>query len=159
MTSVRSGDSVGRSDIASRWPWPLHAGDFDQRLLVDDRRSAQQRTGDRDLVLARELPDQSARRVGEDRQPLGQIGARGKFGVRNEAGQNAVEQIDVIGPEIRRALQEQFGDPPRRLGAALGIAISDDLIEPGDQRCGDCHQNTLKTRHIGGFSGTLGRAS
>ena len=113
----------------------LDAGDFDQRLLVDDGRSAQQRTRDRDLVLARELSDQAARRVGEQRQPFGQIGARGEFGMRNEAGQNAVEQLDMIGPEIRRPLQEQFGDPPRGVGAALGIAISDDLIKPGDQRC------------------------
>ncbi len=122
----------------------LAAGDFDQRLLVDDGRSAQQRPGDRNLVFARELPDQGARRIGEDRQPLGQIGACGKFGVWNEPGQNAVEQLDMIGPVIRRTLQVQLRDPPRGLGAALGIAISDDLIKPGDQRRGDTHPNTLK---------------
>ena len=97
----------------------LAAGDFDQRLLVDDGRSAQQRTCDRDLVFARELPDQPARRVGEDRQPFGQIGARGEFGVRDEPDQNAVEQLDMIGPIVRRPLQVQFGDPPRGLGTAL----------------------------------------
>jgi hypothetical protein len=29
----------------------------------------------------------------------------------------------------------------RRLGAAIGIAVLDDFIEPGDQRGCDCHQN------------------
>ena len=53
-----------------------------------------------------ELANQSARRVAQQRQPLGQIGARGKFGMRNEAGQHAIEQIDVIGAEARSTLQE-----------------------------------------------------
>ena len=158
MTSVRSGDSVGRSDIASRWPWPLPRGDFDQRVLVDDRRAAQQRPGDRDLVLARELTDQAARRVGEERQPFGQIGPRSEFGMWNETDQNAVKQTrhDRAGNSPPPA---GYSSAIRRAASArrLGIAISDDLIEPGDQRCGDSHPNTLKTRRIGGFSGTLGR--
>ena len=79
----------------------LLAGDFDQHLLVDDGRAAQQRTCDGNFVFMRELADQSARRVGEQRQPFGQIGARGEFGMRDEAGQNAVEQLDMIGPEAR----------------------------------------------------------
>ena len=116
-------------------------------LFVDHGRAAQQRPRDRDLVLARELADQPARRVGEQRQPLGQIGARGDFGMRDEIDQDAVEQIDVIGPEIRRPLQEQFGDPPRGLGAAFGIAVLDDLVEPGDQRGGDCHQTHSNPAH------------
>ena len=131
----------------------LAAGDFEQRLVVDDGRSAQQRTCDRDLVFARELPDQPARRVGEDRQPFGQIGTRGEFGVRNEAGQDAVEQLDMIGPVVRRPLQVQFGDPPRGLGTTLGIAISDDLIKPGDQRCRDGHpKHTQNPPHWRGFA-------
>jgi len=84
----------------------LDAGNLDQCLLIDNRRSAQQRPGDRYLVLARQLPDKAAWRVGEDRQPLGQIGTGGRFGVRNEVDQNAVEQIDVIGPEARSPKQE-----------------------------------------------------
>ena len=71
--------------------------------------------------------------------------------VRDEIDQDAVEQIDMIGPEIRGALQEQIGDPPRRLGAALGIAMSDDLIEPGDQRHGDGHQTHSKRPALAGF--------
>ena len=118
----------------------LDACDFDQRLLVDDGRPAQQRARDRDLVVARELSDQPARRIGEDRQPFGQIGTHGELGVRNETGQDAVEQLDVVGPEFRRPLQEQLRDPPRGVGAAFGIAMSDDLIKPGDQRCGDVHR-------------------
>ena len=115
----------------------LDARDFDQGALVDHGRPAQQRPRDRYLVLARELSDQRAWRVGKDRQPFGQIGARGNFGVWNEIDQNAIKQSDVIGPEILGPLQEQFGDPAGRLGAAFGIAVPDDLIEPGDQRGSD----------------------
>ena len=43
------------------------------------------------------------------RQPFGEIGPRGDFGVRNEVDQNAVEQIDVIGPQLRGLLHEQLG--------------------------------------------------
>ena len=93
----------------------LHARDLDQRLFVEHRRAAQQRSGDRDLVLARELPDQPARRVGEGGQPFGQFGARGEFGVRNEIEQDAVEQIDMIGPEMRG---------PRRNSSAIRRAAS-----------------------------------
>ena len=75
--------------------------------------------------------------MASDRQPFGEIGARGEFGMRNKSDQNAVEQIDMIGLEVRGALQEQFGDPARGFGAALGIATSDDVVEPGDQRSGD----------------------
>ena len=91
----------------------LDACDFDQGPLIDHRRSAQQRPGDQYLVLARELPDQGARSVGEDGQPLCQIGTRGEFGVRNEIDQNAVKQIDVIRPEISGPDQEQFEDRDR----------------------------------------------
>ena len=113
----------------------LHAGDFDQHLFVDDGRAAQQRTRDRDFVLMGELADQGARRVGEQRKPFGEIGARREFGMRDQAGQHAVEQIDVIGAEIRSALQEQLADPARGIGAAFGIVASDDFVESGDQRC------------------------
>ncbi len=73
--------------------------DFDQHLFVDDRRAAQQRACDGNFVVARELADQTARRVRQHRQPLGQIGARGELGMRDETGQDAVEQIDMIGAE------------------------------------------------------------
>ena len=67
--------------------------------ITGDRRSSGPATDN--LVLARKLPDQPARRVGKERQPFGQFGAGGEFGVGNEADQDVVEQIDVIGPEIR----------------------------------------------------------
>ena len=97
----------------------LVARDLDQHLLVEHGRAAQQRPGDRDLVLMRELADQAARRIGEQRQPFGEIGARGDLGVRDQADQDAVEEIDMIGPEMARALQKQLADPARRIGAAL----------------------------------------
>lgn len=80
--------------------------------------------------------DQRRRRVGNGGQPLGQLGPRTDCGLRNQSGQNAVEQTDVLGPEMIGALHEQFGDLPDRLRAALRIATFNDVIEPGDQRSG-----------------------
>jgi hypothetical protein len=111
-------------------PLALDARDLDQRRFVEHRRAAQQRSGNRDFILARKLPDQFARRVGDERHSLGEIDSRGKFGVRNEIDQQGVEQIDVIGPEFGCVLEEQLGDPTRDFRAALGIAMPDDLIEP-----------------------------
>jgi len=119
----------------------LDSCNVDQGALIDDRRSAKQRPRNQYLVLASELPDQSARRIGNDRQSLCQLSTRGYFGVRNEVDQGTVEQIDVIGPQSGNLLELQLGDPARRLGAAIGIAVFDDFIEPGDQRGCDCHQN------------------
>ena len=75
-----------------------------------------------------ELPDQGARRVGKQRQPFGEVGACGKFGMRDEAGQDTVEQVDVTGSETGGALQKQFADPARGIGAAFWIAAADDFI-------------------------------
>jgi hypothetical protein len=123
----------------------------DQGALIEDKRSAKQRPRNQYLILARELPDQSARRIGNDRQPLCQLSTRGKFGVGNEVDQGTVEQIDVIGPQSGSLLEVQLGDPPRRLGAAIGIAVLDDFIEPGDQRGCDCHQNIPKPATAASF--------
>ena len=83
---------------------------------------------------------------------FGQSGARADFGMWNEIDEDAVKQIDVIGPEMRRPLQVQFGDPAGRLGPAFGIAMPDDLFELGDQRPGDCHEHT-QTRRSSEFPG------
>ena len=77
------------------------------------------------------MPDQRARRVGEQRQPFGEIGARGQFGMREQIDQDTVEQIDMIGPEIRGPLQKQFGDPPRGLGPAFGSPFLTISSSPG----------------------------
>src|SRR6266478_4341634 len=101
----------------------LDSCNVDQGALIDDRRSAKQRPCNQYLVLARELPDQSTRRVGNDRQPLCQLDTRGNFGVRNEVDQGAVKQIDVF----------------------------DDFIEPGDQRGCDSHQTIPKPATAASF--------
>jgi hypothetical protein len=133
----------------------LEACDFDQGALIDDRRSAQQRPGNQYLVLARELPDQTARRVGEDRQPFGQIGARGEFGVRNEIDQNAVEQVDVVGPVVRGSCRNSSAirraASARRLGSAC-LTISS---SPGISDVATVIKHT-QTRHNGEFSVNLG---
>ena len=112
----------------------LHRRDFDQHLFVDHRRAAQQRAGDGNFIFMGELADQTARRVRQQRQAFGQFGALGKFGMRDQAGQDTVEQIDMIGAEARRALQEKLADTARGIGAALGVATTDDVVEFRDQR-------------------------
>jgi hypothetical protein len=135
-------------------PLALDARDLDQRGLVKHRRAAQQRPRNRDFILARKLPDQFARRVGDERHSLGELDSRSKFGVRNEIDQQAVEQIDVIGPELGCILEEQLGDPACDFGAALGIAMPDELIEPWNQRRGGCHQHTQdRARRLTVFRG------
>src|SRR5258706_1275379 len=119
----------------------LDSCNVDQGALIDDRRSAKQRPRNQDLVLASELPGQSARRIGNDRQPLCQLNTRGNFGGRNEVDQGTVKQIDVNGPQSSGLLEVQLGYPARRLGAAFRIAVLDDFIEPGDQRGCDGHYN------------------
>ena len=57
-----------------------------------------------------ELADQTARRVRQQRQALGQFGALGNLGMRDETGQDTVEQIDMIGAEARRALSRLAAD-------------------------------------------------
>ena len=115
----------------------LGAGDFHQHPPVEHGRAAQQRSGDSNFVVMGELVDQAARRIDEQRQSLGQIGARIALGMRDRAGQHVVEEIDVVGPEAGRALQEQLAEPPRRIGTTLRVACSNDLVEFGvdDQGC------------------------
>ena len=100
----------------------LDSCNVDQGDLVNDRRSAKQRPRNQDLILARELPNQSARRIGNDRQPLCQLNTRGNFGGRNEVDQGAVKQIDVIGPQSSSLLEVQFGDPAREQLSLLAEA-------------------------------------
>ena len=77
--------------------------------------------------------------------------------MRNEIDQDPVEQIDVIGPEIRDALQEQLGDPARGLGQAFGIALPDDLIEPGNERGSNRHAPHPNRPHRRVLRRNLGR--
>ena len=108
--------------------------DFDQHLFVDERRTAQQRACDGNFIVMGELADQTTRRVRQHRQALGQFGALGKLGMRDETGQDTVEQIDMIGAEARRTLQKKLADTARGIGAALGVATTDDVVEFRDQR-------------------------
>ena len=98
------------------------------------RRAAQQRACDGNFIVMGELADQTTRRVRQHRQALGQLGALGKLGMRDETGQDTVEQIDMIGAEARRPLQEKLADTARGIGAALGVATTDDVVEFRDQR-------------------------
>ena len=84
----------------------------------------------------------------------------------NEIDQNAVKQVDVIGPEICRPEQEQFGDPAGCLRTTLGIAMFDEFIKPRGSATRQMSSNALKPkqtprnprkpRAIDEFSGNLG---
>ena len=102
---------------------------IDQGALVDDGDGA---AAPRSIFHPRASCQASARGAARP-TAVSARSARGNFGVRKEIDQDAVEQINVIGSEIRSPLQEQFGDPAGCLGAAFGIAVPDDLIESGDQ--------------------------
>ena len=115
-------------------------GDFDQHLLVDNGRPAQQRSCDGNFVSMRELADQAARRVREHRQAFGQFGAVGGFGVGDEAGQDAVEQIDVIGAKARGPLKKKVADAARGVGTTRRVATSDDIVKFRDQRWRGYHK-------------------
>ena len=54
--------------------------------------------------------------------------------MRDETGQDTVEQIDMIGAEACRTLQEKLADAARGIGAALGVATTDNVVEFRDQR-------------------------
>ena len=118
----------------------FHGGDFDQHLFVDDGRPAQQRASNGNFVFVRELADEAARRIRQPRQPLGKISARFDFGVRDKTDQDTVEQIDMVGAEARCALQKQFADATRGVGAALGVATTDNVVEFRDQRWRNYHK-------------------
>ena len=60
--------------------------------------------------------------------------------MRDETGQDAVEQLDVIGAEARSPLQKKFADAARGIGAARGVATPDDIVEFRDQRWCSYHK-------------------
>ncbi len=125
----------------------LDARDLEQDLFVEHRRAAQDRPRHQNLVLACEVADQLFRRIGDQRHPLGEFGARDQLGMGNEVDQDLVKEIDMVGPQVRGVLKEQVGDPACGLGAEFGIAIPDDLIKPGDQGRGDCHPSYSTRTH------------
>ncbi len=127
-----------------KMPLSLGAGDIEQGPFVEHRRTTQQRSGHQDLGLARQLTDQRTRRIDEHRQALGEFGSLLELGMWNKVGQKPVEEVDMSRPQLRRILQKEIGDTPRSLGAALGITISDDFIQPWDQRGGGYHRPCSK---------------
>jgi hypothetical protein len=54
--------------------------------------------------------------------------------MRDETGEDTVEQIDMIGAEACRTLQEEFADTARGISATLRVATTDDVVEFRDQR-------------------------
>ena len=80
-------------------------------------------------------------RVVQLREALGQVGARGKLRMRDKIDQEIVEEIDELGTKIGGILEEQFGDGARDLAASPRIAALDDIVQSGNERRGNGHEN------------------
>jgi len=117
-------------------PLTFHACNFDQHLFVEHRRTPQHGACNQQLVLACEVAEQDFGSVGERGELPGQIGARGRSGVRHKIDQDAIKQIDMIGSKSRSSLHQQFGNPADRVCKAFRIAVPDDFIKTRDE--GSC---------------------
>jgi hypothetical protein len=71
----------------------------------------QHRRRHHDRLVARKRPDHRDRRAGDRRQPLGEFGARLLLDLHGKAGNDVVEQVDLIVGIIVRPKHEEVGDP------------------------------------------------
>ncbi|MEY9462122.1 hypothetical protein ABH973_002535 [Bradyrhizobium ottawaense] len=131
-------------------PLALQPRNLDQRGIIEHGRAAQHGAGHQDLVLARELIDQMRRRVVQVREALGEVDARGKLRMRDEIDQEVVEEIDELGPKIGGILEEQLGDGARDFAASPRITAFDDIVQSGNERRGNGHENATRRGHAAG---------
>ena len=61
--------------------------------------------------------------------------------MRDEIDQQIVEEIDEIGTEVLGVLKEQLGDGVRDLAATPRVAAFDDIVQSGNERRGNGHEN------------------
>ena len=104
-----------------------------ERFLVEPLGLLQHRGGDHDVIVEGERLDGANRRVRDRRQPPRQLGARGDLDLRREAPDHVVEHLDLLARILRGAGDEQVGDVPERIDAALGRARGDRLLKLGDE--------------------------
>ena len=113
--------------------------DIDQVGLGQPRRLLQHGTGNSDVVILGEPPHRFDRSIAHGRELMSKLGARLGLDFRDQAGENAVEQTDVVLVEMLRAVEEERCDPLQGPRAPLGRAVLEDFLQFGDQRNGDRH--------------------
>ena len=107
-----------RPEIASRWAWLFVLAISTRSNSASRQRLHQDRPGDRDVVVARELVDDGGRRIANRRQAIGQFGARLGSNLGDQPRQHVVEQADVILVEAAGAFQKVRREALERLRPA-----------------------------------------
>jgi hypothetical protein len=120
----------------------FHLRYFHQQRFFENGRAAQHGSCNRNLIRARKLPNQIARRVGDRSYSLGKVDTCRNFGVCNQIDQDVVEQIDMFRSKTVSPFHEQLGNPARHLGEAFGITPADNLFDLADQGVCNRHERT-----------------
>src|SRR6202043_3108213 len=81
---------------------------------------------------------------GDRRQPPAQLGQRPGLDPVDQASDDVVEQRDLLARESIGRAEEQVGDAAQRLGAALGRAALDRILEIDDQRIARSHAGSIR---------------
>ncbi len=148
-TDQHIGDGLG--DAAARreggeMRLAVGARDVDQIVFTQPLGFAQHRPGDRDVVVARQIANQSRWRVGDRGQPLRKAGQCKALDFDDEPGEHGVEQRDLLLGEPPGVLDKQGRHPLQRFGAPAGVAPGNGVIDLGDQRGRRGHSGILKPR-------------
>ncbi len=97
----------------------LGARDLDQVAVGDARRLAEDRLGDRDLVILRQPPNDPDRSVVDEGQLRAELLACAPLDSLDQEPKHVLEQQDLILTVAISAGQKEVGDAPHGLGAAL----------------------------------------
>jgi hypothetical protein len=127
----------------------LGLGDVDQVGFAEPARLLQHRPGDRDVVVLGEPAHHLDRRIADRGEAIGELGARFRLDLGNQAAEHVVEQPDMVLVEPARPAQEECRDALERVGAPLGRAGLDDVFELRDRRRGSGHDSSPRIRRGG----------
>ena len=97
----------------------LAARDLDQVAAGEPHRLTEHRRSDRNRIIMRQAPNEPGRRVIDERQPGGQLLPRPLLDPDHQELEHILEQQDLIFAVALGAGEEELGDAPHRLGAAL----------------------------------------
>jgi hypothetical protein len=86
------------------------SGILDQRNVVEQTRSLENRAGDVDLIVERQLADHVRWRIRDRREPIGERGARRKFNIGNEVIEHTIEHLNMIAGKMARSKDEKIGN-------------------------------------------------
>ena len=113
---------------------PFGARDIDEILLFEPRRLRQDRRRDGDILVIGKPAQDRDRRIGDRREPLRQFRLGPAFDFLDQAGEDVVEQTDMVFVEMSRAFEEQRGDLPQDLAMLLRAAMQQRRLQFWNQR-------------------------